>query len=82
MIKLQQSADLAQIASHFEIKKAERAKASPYVGWAYGARFAVKFLVGPMGGWGSAYAGYPAKFPQIDLRAMAPLLFRVLRLGA
>lgn len=86
---MQQSGHLAQIAGQLEINKAEAASSNPFtsgwrpfVGWTCGAGFAVQFVIGPLGEWASALAGYPVKFPQMVLERMMPLLFGMPGLGA
>jgi hypothetical protein len=72
-----------------EINKAEAASPNrftsvrrPFVGWTYGAGFAVQFVVAPLGEWRSALAWYPVKFPQMNLEGMMPIIFGMLGLGA
>lgn len=72
-----------------EINKAEVASPNPFalgwhpfIGWTFGAGFAVQLVVGPVGEWASALAGHRVKFPKMDLGTMMPLLFGMLGLGA
>lgn len=88
LLKLQQSGELAQITGQMEINKAEAASSSifvsgwrPSIGWICGAGFAVQFVIGPLAEWGSALAGHPVKFPQMDTGTMMPLLLGMLGLG-
>ena len=88
LLKLQQNGELAQITGQMEINKVEAASSSlfvsgwrPGIGWVCGAGFAVQFVVGPLAEWGSALAGHPVKFPQMDTGTMMPLLLGMLGLG-
>jgi len=88
LMKLQQNGELAQITGQMEINKAEAASSSlfvsgwrPSIGWICGAGFAVQFVIGPLAEWGSALAGHPVKFPQMDTGTMMPLLLGMLGLG-
>jgi hypothetical protein len=88
LMKLQQSGELALIAGQMDINKVEAANPSvfvsgwrPGIGWVCGAGFAVQFVVGPLAEWGSALAGHPVKFPQMDTGTMMPLLLGMLGLG-
>jgi hypothetical protein len=88
LMKLQQSGELTQIAGQMDINKIEAASSSifvsgwrPAIGWICGAGFAVQFVVGPLAEWGSALAGHPVKFPQMDTGTMMPLLLGMLGLG-
>lgn len=88
LLKLQQNGELAQISGQMEINKVEAASSSlfvsgwrPSIGWICGAGFAVQFVVGPLAEWGSALAGHPVKFPQMDTGTMMPLLLGMLGLG-
>lgn len=88
LLKLQQSGELAQISGQMEINKVEAANSSifvsgwrPSIGWICGAGFAVQFVIGPLAEWGSALAGHPVKFPQMDTGTMMPLLLGMLGLG-
>jgi hypothetical protein len=88
LLKLQQNGELAQITGQMEINKAEAASSSlfvsgwrPSIGWICGAGFAVQFVIGPLAEWGSALAGHPIKFPQMDTGTMMPLLLGMLGLG-
>ena len=88
LMKLQQNGELAQITGQMEINKVEAASSSlfvsgwrPSIGWVCGAGFAVQFVVGPLAEWGSALAGHPVKFPQMDTGTMMPLLLGMLGLG-
>lgn len=88
LIKLQQSGELATMAGQMDINKVEAASASvfvsgwrPAIGWVCGAGFAVQFVIGPLAEWGSALAGHPVKFPQMDTSTMMPLLLGMLGLG-
>lgn len=89
LIKIQQSGELAQIVGQMDINKAEAASPHlfvagwrPFIGWVCGSGFAVQFVIGPLGEWITNIAGYPVKFPQMDLGTMMPLLFGMLGLGA
>jgi hypothetical protein len=88
LLKLQQNGELAQITGQMEINKVEAASSSifvsgcrPGIGWVCGAGFAVQFVIGPLAEWGSALAGHPVKFPQMDTGTMMPLLLGMLGLG-
>lgn len=88
LMKLQQNGELTQIAGQMEINKVEAASSSifvsgwrPSIGWVCGAGFAVQFVIGPLAEWGSALAGHPVKFPQMDTGTMMPLLLGMLGLG-
>lgn len=88
LMKLQQSGELALIAGQMDINKVEAANPSvfvsgwrPGIGWVCGAGFAVQFVIGPLAEWGSALAGHPVKFPQMDTGTMMPLLLGMLGLG-
>jgi hypothetical protein len=88
LMKLQQNGELAQIVGQMEINKVEAASSSvfvsgwrPGIGWVCGAGFAVQFVIGPLAEWGSALAGHPVKFPQMDTGTMMPLLLGMLGLG-
>jgi len=88
LMKLQQNGELAQITGQMDINKAEAASSSvfvsgwrPSVGWVCSAGFAVQFVIGPLAEWGSALAGHPVKFPQMDTGTMMPLLLGMLGLG-
>jgi hypothetical protein len=88
LMKLQQSGELTQIAGQMDINKVEAASSSifvsgwrPAIGWICGAGFAVQFVIGPLAEWGSALAGHPVKFPQMDTGTMMPLLLGMLGLG-
>ena len=88
LFKLQQNGELALIAGQMDINKIEAASASvfvsgwrPAIGWICGAGFAVQFVIGPLAEWGSALAGHPVKFPQMDTGTMMPLLLGMLGLG-
>jgi hypothetical protein len=88
LMKLQQSGELTQIAGQIDINKIEAASSSvfvsgwrPAIGWVCGAGFAVQFVIGPLAEWGSALAGHPVKFPQMDTGTMMPLLLGMLGLG-
>lgn len=88
LMKLQQNGELAQITGQMEINKVEAASSSifvsgwrPGIGWVCGAGFAVQFVIGPLAEWGSALAGHPVKFPQMDTGTMMPLLLGMLGLG-
>jgi hypothetical protein len=88
LMKLQQSGELTQIAGQMDINKIEAASSSifvsgwrPAIGWICGAGFAVQFVIGPLAEWGSALAGHPVKFPQMDTGTMMPLLLGMLGLG-
>lgn len=88
LLKLQQNGELAQISGQMEINKVEAASSSlfvsgwrPSVGWVCSAGFAVQFIIGPLAEWGSALAGHPVKFPQMDTGTMMPLLLGMLGLG-
>ena len=87
--RAQLAAAVSIVQGQLEINKAEAASGSafvggwrPFVGWVCGAGFAVQFVVGPLAEWGSALAGHPVKFPQMDMATMMPLLFGMLGLGA
>ena len=88
LLKLQQNGELAQITGQMDINKIEAASSSvfvsgwrPAIGWVCGAGVAVQFGVGPLTEWGSALAGHPVKFPQMDTGTMMPLLLGMLGLG-
>jgi hypothetical protein len=88
LLKLQQNGELAQITGQMDINKVEAASSSlfvsgwrPSIGWVCGAGFAVQFVIGPLAEWGSALAGHPVKFPQMDTGTMMPLLLGMLGLG-
>lgn len=88
LMKLQQNGELAQITGQMDINKVEAASSSvfvsgwrPGIGWVCGAGFAVQFVIGPLAEWGSALAGHPVKFPQMDTGTMMPLLLGMLGLG-
>ena len=88
LLKLQQNGELAQITGQMDINKVEAASSSifvsgwrPSIGWVCSAGFAVQFVVGPLAEWGSALAGHPVKFPQMDTGTMMPLLLGMLGLG-
>jgi hypothetical protein len=88
LMKPQQNGELAQITGQMEINKVEAASSSlfvsgwrPSIGWICGAGFAVQFVIGPLAEWGSALAGHPVKFPQMDTGTMMPLLLGMLGLG-
>ena len=88
LLKLQQNGELAQITGQMEINKVEAASSRlfvsgwrPSIGWVCGAGFAVQFVIGPLAEWGSALAGHPVKFPQMDTGTMMPLLLGMLGLG-
>ena len=88
LLKLQQNGELAQITGQMDINKVEAASSSifvsgwrPGIGWVCGAGFAVQFVIGPLAEWGSALAGHPVKFPQMDTGTMMPLLLGMLGLG-
>jgi hypothetical protein len=88
LLKLQQNGELAQITGQMDINKVEAASSSlfvsgwrPGIGWICGAGFAVQFVIGPLAEWGSALAGHPVKFPQMDTGTMMPLLLGMLGLG-
>lgn len=53
----------------------------PFIGWVCGSGFAIQFVVSPLCEWGSALAGHPIQFPQLDLSEMMPLLAGMLGLG-
>ena len=88
LMKLQQNGELAQITGQMDINKVEAASSSlfvsgwrPGIGWVCGLGFAVQFVIGPLAEWGSALAGHPVKFPQMDTGTMMPLLLGMLGLG-
>lgn len=96
LMKLQQAGELEKLRSdtslalgQIEVNKAEAASSDnfrsgwrPFIGWVCGSGFAIQFIVGPLGEWGTAIAGTPIKFPVMDLSQMMPLLFGMLGLGA
>ena len=88
LMKLQQSGELTQIAGQMDINKIEAASNSlfvsgwrPSIGWVCSAGFAVQFVIGPLAEWGSALAGHPVKFPQMDMGTMMPLMLGMLGLS-
>jgi hypothetical protein len=81
-------ADIAAQQSQMDINKVEAASSStfvaswrPLIGYVCGAAFAINFVIGPLGTWGSALAGHPVVFPNLDMRDMMPVLLGMLGLG-
>lgn len=96
LLRLQQAGELKQLEADLQLSLAqtainvEEAKSPdnfrggwrPFVGWVCGFGLAVQFLVGPLATWGSALAGHPTQFPDLDLSTLLTLLFGMLGLGA
>ena len=96
VLKLQQDGQLKQLEADLQLALAqtqinvEEAKSPdlfrggwrPFVGWVCGKGLAIQFLVGPLATWGSALAGHPTSFPELDLSTLLTLLFGMLGLGA
>jgi hypothetical protein len=83
------NADLEMATGQLEVNKVEAANPSvfvsgwrPFVGWTCAAGMASQFVVGPLFSWGSALAGHPTPWPEMDLSTMLPLLGGLLGLGA
>lgn len=81
-------ADLQLAQGQMDVNKVEAASPEifvsgwrPFIGWTCGAAFAINFVVGPMGEWGALLAGHAAKFPQMDIATMLPVLLGMLGLG-
>lgn len=96
MFQAQQTGELAQLQADTSLAQAQSsvdgieaastrlfvAGWRPWIGWICGTGFGVQFVIGPLAEWGSALAGHPVKFPQMDMSTMMPLLFGILGLGA
>jgi Holin of 3TMs, for gene-transfer release len=81
-------ANLALVQGQMDTNKVEAASSSlwvsgwrPFIGWACGAAFSMNYVIGPVGEWISILAGHPAKFPQMDITTMMPVLLGMLGLG-
>lgn len=79
---------LAVVQGQMDINKQEAAHPSlfvagwrPFVGWVCGGGFAIQFMVAPLAEWGAALAGYPVKFPAMDVGLMLTLLGGMLGLS-
>ena len=96
LFKLQQSGELAKLASETELatKQAEinAVEAAhpnifvsgwrPGIGWVCGAGFAIQFVVGPLVEFLAAVHGTPIPFPKLELAEMMPILLGMLGLGS
>jgi hypothetical protein len=81
-------ADIDAVRGQLAVNQAEAASSSPFVaswrpliGYVCGAAFAINFVVGPIGTWAAALAGYPVEFPKLDMTDMMPVLLGMLGLG-
>lgn len=95
LIKLQQSGDLAQLASDTELAKgqlainAEEAKSSnlfvsgwrPFIGWVCGAAFAYHFILQPLLAFVIVNAGGDLKLPAFEMGELSTVLMGLLGLG-
>jgi hypothetical protein len=95
LIELQQSGELAQLASHTEIAKgqlainAEEAKsadpftrrARPFIMWVCGVAFAYHFIAQPFLAFIFAVAGYKIDLPYFDMDSLNTVLMGLLGLG-
>lgn len=95
VMKLAQSGELAQLTSdtsialaQLEVNKVEAASSSilvsggrPFIIWVCGIAFSVQYVIGPLGSWIAALAGYPIQFPTLDLSVMMAPLMGLLGLG-
>lgn len=88
LTKLQQSGDLAVIAGQIEINKIEAASPltfisgwRPAVGWICVTALGVDYVIRPIAEWGTALAGHPVKFPELDIATLMTLLIGMLGLG-
>lgn len=95
LFKLQQSGELALLASQTElatkqldVNAVEAANPNlfvsgwrPGVGWCCVAGFSIQFVIGPLAEWASALYGTPIPFPKLDLSEMMPILLGMLGLA-
>ncbi len=95
LLELQQSGELAELASSTELQKAqdvvnqtEAANTSifvagwrPWVGWVCGMAFAYTFILQPFCGLIASAVGHPIALPALDLSSMMPVLLGMLGLG-
>lgn len=81
-------ADLQMAKGQTDINAVEAASSNlftsgwrPFIGWTCGSAFAINFVVGPMGEWLALLTNHAAKFPQMDIATMMPVLLGMLGLG-
>lgn len=95
LLKMQQSGELAQLASETDLRKGqlavnqvEAANANifvsgwrPFIGWVCGSGLAFQFLVAPLLTWGAALFGKMVAVPTLDMGTLLTLLLGMLGLG-
>jgi hypothetical protein len=87
LFKMQQSGELAALASETELAKGqleinkEEAKAGPFRGWTCGAGLAYNFVLRPLFTFVLEYNGIPGELPALDLSELMPLILGMLGLG-
>lgn len=95
LLKMQQSGELAALASETDLRKGQLAvnqveAAStnlfvagwrPFIGWICGSGLGFQFLVRPILMWGTALAGLHADVPSLDLSTLLTLLAGMLGMG-
>jgi hypothetical protein len=94
LFKMQQSGELAALASETELAKGqleinkEEAKAGPFrggwrpfIGWTCGAGLAYNFVLRPLFTFVLEYNGIPGELPALDLSELMPLILGMLGLG-
>ena len=95
LLKLQQSGDLAKLASETDLAKgqlainAEEAKHAslwvsgwrPFVGWVGGVGLAYAAILEPLARFAATLGGYAGAFPVLDTTITMQLLFGLLGLG-
>lgn len=88
LTELEQSGDLAVIASQVEINKLEAANPNlfvsgwrPAVGWVCVAAMAFQLVIGPMAVWVSMFTNHPVPLPVMETELLTTLLIGMLGLG-
>ncbi len=96
LLKMQQTGELAQLASETELMKGqigvntEEAKSDrlfisgwrPWIGWVCGAAFSYHFIIQPMLAFLLAASGHPVVLPTFNMDALNTVMFGMLGLGA
>lgn len=95
LAKLQYSQEGAELEANvkaavgqLEVNKAEAANPSlfvsgwrPFVGWLCAGGIGFQVILAPLLEWGSALAGAPTQFPQLDTSTLTTMLLGMLGLG-
>lgn len=96
LLKMQQSGELARLASETDLAKGQLAVNQveaantnlfvsgwrPFIGWVCGVGLLTQFLLGPYMTWGAALFGKMVAFPPLDTGTLLTLLLGMLGLGS